>query len=145
MQRVGDFLTGDPVLTLNLHASAFQAAQIMARNKIGAMLVVDDQGLLQGIFTERDLMTRVVVEGLDARTTKLRDVMTREVFSVERDQKVCEVRSELQRRHIRHLPVVDQGRVVGMLSLRDILRADLEEKSSEVRALEDYFIGGTGT
>jgi signal-transduction protein with cAMP-binding, CBS, and nucleotidyltransferase domain len=141
MPVVGDLLTGQALVTLPASATAFAAACTMTDAKIGAILVTDTDGTLAGIFTERDLMSRVVVRGLDPRRVVLVDVMTRDVYSVARDHKVADVRVEMQTRHIRHLPVVDGRRVCGMLSLRDILRADLELVVNEMHALEGYFLG----
>lgn len=142
MPVVGDLLTGNELLTLPTSASAFEAARAMTEFKVGAVLVTDEHGSLRGIFTERDLMSRVVVRKIDPASVHLKDVMTRDVYSVPRDEKVAVVRQELSRRHIRHVPIVDAGRVLGMLSLRDILRADLEEMTSEVHQLQGYFLGG---
>jgi len=142
MPVVGDLLTGNELLTLPTSASALDAARAMTEFKVGAVLVMDDNGILRGIFTERDLMSRVVVRGIDPDGVRLQEVMTRDVYSVTRDVKVAEVRKELSRRHIRHVPVVDAGHVLGMLSLRDILRADLQEMVTEVHQLQGYFLGG---
>jgi CBS domain-containing protein len=142
MPIVGDLLTDQELLSLPTTATALEAARAMTDFRVGAVIVMDTSGRLQGIFTERDLMSRVVVRGTDPDSIRLAEVMTRNVYSVTREEKVAEVRKELSRRHIRHVPIVDQGRVVGMLSLRDILRADLEAKDSEVHHLQDYFLGG---
>ena len=138
MPRVGDLLTGRSVLTLTVGASALDAARAMAENRIGAMLVVSEDGSVAGIFTERDLMVRVIVAGRNPERTPLSDVMTAEVFMAGSQDKVDEMRREVQSRHIRHLPVVDDGEIVGMLSLRDILRADLAEKANEVETITRY-------
>jgi CBS domain-containing protein len=141
MPTVGDLLSGRELLTLPSSASALDAARAMTEQRVGAVLVVDGAGELQGIFTERDLMSRVVVRAIDPGAVSLREVMTCDVYSVAPDAKVCAVRKELSRRHIRHVPVVDGGRVLGMLSLRDILRADLAEAASEVHHMQGYFLG----
>ena len=141
MPVVGDLLTGQELLTLPMSASALEAARAMTEHRVGAVLVTDQNGNLRGIFTERDLMSRVVVAGAQPSRATLESVMTSDVYSVCADAKVADVRLELSRRHIRHVPIVEGGRVIGMLSLRDILRADLEEITSEVHALEGYFLG----
>jgi signal-transduction protein with cAMP-binding, CBS, and nucleotidyltransferase domain len=141
MPVVGDLLTGRELLTLPVTATALAAARAMTEHKVGAVLVMDASGVLQGIFTERDLMSRVVVRAIDPGRVALSEVMTRNVYTVARDVKVCAVRKELSRRHIRHVPIVDGGHVLGMLSLRDILRADLAEVVSEVHELQGYFLG----
>ena len=140
--RIRDLLQPQDLLMLDEGATVFEAARAMSAKKVGAVIVTADGGRLAGIFTERDLMSRVVVAGKDVERTKLADVMTREVYRVEPHVEVAIVRVELQRRHIRHLPVVVADRLVAVLSLRDILRADLEKMSHEVEELENYFLGG---
>jgi len=140
--RIRDLLQPQDLLMLDEGATVFEAARAMSAKKVGAVIVTADGGRLAGIFTERDLMSRVVVERKDPETVTLESVMTRDVFSVGVDAEVKAVRAELQQRHIRHLPVVIDGRIVGILSLRDLLRADIDEMSVEVQALESYFLGG---
>ena len=140
--RVGELVTIQDPLTLPETATAMQAAREMTERKVGAVIVTSVDGRLSGIFTERDLMTRVVVTGKDLERTKLGEVMTRDLYHVGPEEEVARVRVEIQRRHVRHLPIVQAGKLVGVLSLRDILRADLETLSHEVEDLEKYFLGG---
>lgn len=140
--RVEELFTEQVLLTLPETASAMEAARAMTERKVGAVLVLAKDGRLTGIFTERDLMARVVVARKDAERTTLAEVMTRELYRVGPKEEVARVRTELQRRHIRHLPVVIEERLVAVLSLRDLLFADLEKMSHEVEALENYFLGG---
>jgi signal-transduction protein with cAMP-binding, CBS, and nucleotidyltransferase domain len=141
--HVGDILEKQDLLTFPETATAMQAARGMTERKVGAVLVIATDGSLTGIFTERDLMARVVVEKRDLESTQLKDVMTRDLYQVGPEEEIARVRTELQRRHIRHLPIVADGKLLGVLSLRDILRADLEKMSHEVEELENYFLGGT--
>jgi len=119
----------------------------MTENKIGATLVTS-AGRLVGIFTERDLMTRVLVAGLDPSKATVESVMTKNVFAASPDAKLTELRRELQKRHIRHVPVLEDDDIVGMLSLRDILRADLRDKAEQVETITKYIqrdeLGGIG-
>jgi IMP dehydrogenase len=140
--RIRNLLQPQDLLMLDESSSVLEAAQAMSAKKVGAVIVTGDGGMLAGIFTERDLMSRVVVARRNPETVLLREVMTREVFSVDLDAEVKDVRAELQIRHIRHLPIVADGRIVGILSLRDLLRADIDAMSIEVQALESYFLGG---
>lgn len=140
--RVGDLITIKNPLTLPESATAMAAARAMTEQHVGAVIVTTKDGRLSGIFTERDLMTRVVVPGKDLEKTTLGDVMTRDLYHVAPDAEVAGVRAEIQRRHVRHLPIVANGKLVGVLSLRDILRADLDSCLHEVEDLEKYFLGG---
>ena len=141
MPQIDGLLTGRELLTLPGGASVLEAARFMDQHRIGAVLITDEGGGVQGIFTERDLMSRVIVPGLVPAETALQGVMTREVFTAERDARVADIRRELQKRHIRHLPVTDGGRAIAMLSLRDLLAADLAATKFEKRALSEYIKG----
>jgi signal-transduction protein with cAMP-binding, CBS, and nucleotidyltransferase domain len=146
MPRVGDLLSGRAPLVLSSEATALAAARAMTEARIKAVLVSSPgarPGEVAGIFTEHDLMTRVVAAGRDPRSTRLADVMTRELFTISRDRALAEARLEMQRRHISHVPVVEGGAVVGVLSLGDLLRADIEVLSYEVEQIEGYFLGGS--
>jgi CBS domain-containing protein len=98
--------------------SVSQAAVSMSRNGVGAVLVLDG-GTLVGVLSERDVLARVVAEGRDPTTTKVMDVATSQVVSVDVDTSLRECAALLQSKNIRHLPVLDGGRPVGILSGRD--------------------------
>ena len=117
--------------------TVLEVAQAMVERNIGAVPVLRD-GLLVGIFSERDLMKRVVVEGRDPRTTRVADVMTEDPLTVS-PQENLETCMLLMRRHgFRHLPVCDGKELRGIVSLRDILLHDLNEKDHEVRMMRAY-------
>ena len=141
MKTIRELITGRTPMTMEGSATALEAARRMKEEHVGAVLVVDDSQALCGVFTERDLMTRIVVAGLAPDEVRLEDVMTRELFTASPDQRVNEVAREMQSRHIRHLPVVEDGTTVAMLSLRDLLREHLDAKRNEVRALTAYIQG----
>lgn len=141
MPKIQSLLTGRAVVALRQDRSAFEAAREMTRNHVGALLVTDAQGRPCGIFTERDLMVRVVMPGRQPERVLLSEVMTRELFTCTPEHAVADMRRELQERHFRHLPVVDGDRVIGMLSLRDLLRADLERATSELTETRRYIAG----
>jgi CBS domain-containing protein len=141
MKPLAELLDGSPVHCLPCTASVLAAAREMADKRIGAILVLDEQRRLAGIFTERDLMLRVIVAGRAPDSVRLVEVMTRELYTAGPEDRVSRVAQELQARHIRHCPVVKDGRIVGILSLRDLLRAHLQVKEREVRELTDYIQG----
>lgn len=141
MKTIGQILTGNPVVTLPTGATALEAARSMAENRVGAILVQDPGEGPVGMFTERDLMVRVVVPGLAPAEERIEDHMTRELYSVEPDLPLNKVAQEMQARHIRHLPVIRGQEVLGMLSFRDLLRAHLEVTTGEVEALTEYIHG----
>lgn len=117
--------------------TVLEVAHAMVERNIGAVPVLRD-GLLVGIFSERDLMKRVVVEGRDPRTTRVGEVMTEDPLTVSPDESL-ETCMLLMRRHgFRHLPVCAGTELRGIVSLRDILLHDLNEKDHEVRMMRAY-------
>jgi CBS domain-containing protein len=117
--------------------TVLEVAQAMVERNIGAVPVLRD-GVLVGIFSERDLMKRVVVEGRDPRTTRVEDAMTEDPLTVRPDESL-ETCMVLMRRHgFRHLPVCEGKELRGIVSLRDILLHDLNEKDHEVRMMRAY-------
>jgi CBS domain-containing protein len=118
-------------------APVFDVVVAMSDGRIGAIPVIEGERLV-GIFSERDLMTRVVVAGRDPRTTRVVEVMTHEVVTAGLDESVDRCLHKMQRAGCRHLPVVHDGRVISMLSMRDLLRDELEEQGEEIRHLRAY-------
>jgi CBS domain-containing protein len=141
MKPIAELIGGRPVHTLPASTTVLAAVREMDVHRVGAILVLDADEHLAGIFTERDLMVRVVVRGLDPSAVSLAEVMTRDLFTAAPTERVGEVAHKLQARHIRHVPVVEDGAVVGILSLRDLLAAHLEVKEREVEHLTAYIQG----
>jgi CBS domain-containing protein len=118
--------------------SVIDAVNKMARDRVGAVAVVEN-GELMGIFTERDLMLRVVQPARDAATTLVRDVMTTKVMTITEDTTCEEASTVMLLGHLRHLPIVaGDGKVVGLLSMRALLEERLQDLSQEVSSLEQY-------
>lgn len=144
MKKVQHLITQKAVVGVAPSDPVLAAAQRMAEDRIGSVLVLDEAGHLAGIFTERDVMVRVVAAGKDPQTTTVGEVMTREVFTTTPDRGVVELRREMRARHIRHIPVVKKGseeRVLAVLGMRDLMRAALEEKREEVSEMTSYIRG----
>jgi CBS domain-containing protein len=141
MKPIADLIGGRPVHALPESTPVLDAVRAMDVHRVGAMLVLDAEDKLAGIFTERDLMVRVVVPGRDPGAVTLHDVMTRDLFTAAPEDQAHDVARKLQARHIRHVPIVTGGHVVGILSLRDLLAAHLEEKEREVHDLTAYIQG----
>ena len=118
-------------------AKVIDVAVAMSEGRIGAIPIIEGERLV-GIFSERDLMTRVVVPGRDAHEIRVEDVMTHKVVTAGLDETVARCLEKMQRAGCRHLPVVHDGRVVAMLSMRDLLRDEIEEQGEEIRNLRAY-------
>lgn len=112
-------------------ASVREAVEVMRNQVIGAVMVMQD-GALHGIFSERDLVTRVVALGLDASATRLEEVMTREVVTAATDTGALVALRMMRERGFRHLPVADGNTVVGLVSLRDFLGDEAAEVNEEM-------------
>jgi len=128
---------GGEVFTVDPGASVLEAARLMNRHHIGSLVVVVD-GKLAGIFTERDVMRRVVAKQRDAEKTEVRDVMTYPVACAAPHTAYSELCTVMREKKIRHLPVVDGNRVIGMISIGDLNRADHEQQERTIRYLEQF-------
>lgn len=120
--------------------TVFDALQLMAQRNIGAVLVMDDQ-MLKGIFSERDYARRGILQGRESKSTLVSEVMTREVFTVTPDMNIEDCMRLFDDKRIRHLPVVEDDRVVGLLSIGDIVHAIIREQSAHIQFLEQYISG----
>lgn len=114
-----------------------KAAKLMEKRNVGAVLVVRGDRLI-GIFTERDVTFRVVAHGLDARTTRLADVMTRDPQTVDADEPLGCALLIMHERGFRHLPVLEHGKVVGVVSSRSAMDPEMEDFVSEARRREHF-------
>jgi len=130
-------LKGSTVASLPPTASVLEAAQLMNERQIGSVLVIE-RNTLVGIFTERDVLRRIVSEKRDPATTVLSDVMTREVGYASPHTTLDEIRSVMRERRIRHLPVLEKKRVTGIISIGDLNKADHDRKVETIRYLEQY-------
>ena len=130
-------IKGSDVAALPPDATVLAAAQLMNDRHIGSVLVVD-RGRVVGIFTERDVMRRVVAEERLPHETALREVMTREVACAAPQTTLDEIRMVMRERRIRHLPVLDGTRIAGMISIGDLNRAEHEVQEQTIRYLQQY-------
>lgn len=132
-------LSENPPVVVGAQATVLDAVEAMSKHRVGAVGIVID-GKIIGIFTERDLMERVVRKRLEPSATALADVMTSPVESVRADGDPNYALERMVDRHIRHLPVTDENNhLLGMLSIRNLLQDRLEKARAEADALEAYF------
>ena len=136
-QPVGSVMQRRKVLKAPPKTLVSKAAKLMADKNVGAVMVVED-GRLVGIFTERDIVFRVVAQGLDARTTRLADVMTPAPDTVDPDKPFGYALLIMHERGFRHLPVIRDSKIVGIVSSRSAMDPELEEFSFEARR-RSYF------
>ena len=119
-------------------ATAFDAADYMAGRNIGAVCVLDAENKLCGIFSERDLLNRVVVRKLEPSAVPIRDVMSEPRAVIDCAETPHEALERMEQVGSRHLPVVDGEKFVGMLSMRDIMRVEISEQGAELQLLHEY-------
>ena len=135
--RICELIKDQEMYEAELGYTVLEAVRIMVEHNIGAMPVVHN-GKLMGIFSERDLMKRVVAEGRDPRNTCMAEVMTDDPLTINMNEELQDCMTLMRRHNFRHLPVCHEGHLVGMVSLRDILLHDLNEKDDEVRMMRAY-------
>ncbi|MDH4069355.1 MAG: CBS domain-containing protein [Ignavibacteria bacterium] len=137
LSTVKQLIADRPVYTVEKGSTVRLAAEFMAEQNIGATPVMDGDRLI-GIFSERDVINRVVAKGLDPSNTTVNQVMTTDliVASVEETYESC--LKKMRRAGIRHLPVVDADKLVGFISLRDLLQIDISEKDDKLEFLNSY-------
>jgi CBS domain-containing protein len=123
---------------MNASASVQEAAEFMAARNVGAVCVVDDGGKLLGVFSERDVLRRVVVLQRDATAVKVGDVTSELRAVINCDETPHQALERMELIGTRHLPVVDGERWVGMLSMRDLMRVELSEQGDEIKLLHEY-------
>src|SRR5436305_5790220 len=124
--------------SMKASASVMDAAEFMAQRHIGAVCVMDESGKLMGVFSERDLLNRVVVPRHNAATMKLGEVTSKLRAVIRCDETPHQALERMEQIGSRHLPVVDGERWVGMLSMRDLLRVELSEQGDEIKLLHKY-------
>jgi CBS domain-containing protein len=125
--------------TVSVHPliSVFDAARLMTERQIGAVAVVDGERLT-GIFTERDVMVRIVAGGREPRATPVADVMSTELVIADIGETCDACLAKMQQARVRHLIVLDGGRLAGIVSLRDLMAADLDDKDEALTLLNAY-------
>jgi signal-transduction protein with cAMP-binding, CBS, and nucleotidyltransferase domain len=135
---------GRPAVCVSADASAAEAAKLMADRKIGSLVATDAAGEPVGLVAERELVARVLATGRDPKKTKVSEIMLREVDSVSPREEAARCSILMRQRESRHLLVRDGGKLAGVVSMRDVIRAVLEEREAEVKQLTSYITGGPG-
>ncbi len=141
MATIRDLLSNRTIHYVQPEQTVFEAANYMVQCNVGAVPVLEDAKLV-GIFSERDIMRRVVSEGRDPMTTRIADVMTTGVHTVAPSGSCHEAMALMQEYAVRHLPVCDGSTLVGFLSLRDLLHQKLDETVGEAESLRAYIQTG---
>jgi len=131
---------GDQVWTVSKDATVWEALNLLVDKQIGSLVVMDGDNIA-GIFTERDYARRVGVKGIQPETIRVEEVMTKDLITVSLNQSVMECMELMTEKRIRHLPVFEEGRLVGLLSIGDVVKDIIEELQFMVDQLEKYITG----
>ena len=142
MSRVSEILDqkGAMVLSVDINESVLDAISLMAQVNIGAVLVQQNDSIA-GIFTERDYLQKIALQSRSSPDTKVGDVMTSPVISAEPGDSIQQCMETMTTCHCRHLPVVDNGKLLGIVSIGDLVKKMLDEKQNEVEKLSQYITG----
>ena len=141
---VSDILSqkGGLVFTVTPGTSVAQLSQQLSTRRIGSVLVLDGEGSVAGIVSERDLVRAMASHGAKAMELEARQVMTREVVTCDPDDSIDQVMQTMTSGRFRHLPVVRHGELLGLVSIGDVVKARLEETKHETEALKAYIVAG---
>jgi len=131
---------GRNIISIAEGASVLDAIKIMAERSIGSLLVMDGDELM-GIVTERDYARKVIVKGRSSKSTQVGEIMTVDVCTASIDQTVNDCMTIMTERRIRHLPVVENGKVVGLISIGDLVQAIIADQQQAIEHLEQYISG----
>ena len=131
---------GRDVWTVSSHSTVYDALQEMADKNVGALMVVDGDNLV-GVFSERDYARKIILHGKASKDTLVKEIMSSEVFWVGPDQTIGACMQLMTDKRIRHLPVLDEGRLVGVISIGDVVKAIISEQEFAIQQLEQYIIG----
>lgn len=142
MTTIRQILARKPdVYSIAPEATVLDALKRLEEKNVGALLVMKGDRLV-GIFSERDYARRMILHGRSSKDTAVREVMTTEVFTIPPDASAGECMVHMTDRHIRHLPVLEAGKVVGVISSGDIVRAVMDDMRFTIRQLESYIRSG---
>jgi len=143
MSTVRDIIRkkGSEIWSIAPDANVYDAMQLMAEKKVGALLVMTGDRV-DGILSERDCIRKVDLQGRTSRMTKVSDIMTGEVVSVEVKEQLEECMTTMIENNIRHLPVYDGEQLLGLISVRDVLKEVVEVQKSLISQLERFITGG---
>ena len=132
---------GSEVWTVSPDTLVYRALQLMQDKGVGALIVVDDGGKIVGLMSERDYARKVILEGRSSKETYTKDIMTKDLYVVKPETTVDECISLMTEKRVRHLPVLDKGKLAGLTSIGDVVKAIIKEQRIEIQYLNEYIMG----
>ena len=142
MKRARDILAvkGHDIWSIEPGASVYDAMKLMAEKEIGSLMVMEGAKLV-GIISERDYARKVILHGRSSRTTQIREIMTTRVVYAQPDQNIEECMALMTEKRVRHLPVMEAGELVGVISIGDLVKSIIAEQKFIIQQLERYITG----
>lgn len=142
MITVKDLLSkvSGPIIMVAPNDTVYRALQVMSENNVGAVMICEEDQML-GIFTERDYCRKIILMGRSSLNTPIQDIMTKNMITINPTQSMEECMELMTKYHIRHIPVVEAGNLVGVISMRDVLEAIISFKQEHIDRLESYILG----
>ena len=137
MKKLRDIMRHGFLFWVQRNATVLDAVRAMAASNVGIVAILEGDRLV-GVFSERDVVRRVLDRGLEAAHTPIAEVMTTDLVVADADEDYQSAMRKMDQANIRHLPVVSGGRLLSMLSIRDLMRVDLEHKGAELQYLQEY-------
>ena len=131
---------GQNIIATGPDTSVLDAIRLMADEAVGSLLVMQDDEL-RGIITERDYARKVIVKGRSSKSTQVGEIMTKKVYTAKTGQTVNDCMTAMTEKRIRHLPVVENGEVIGLISIGDLVQAIIADQQEEIEQLEQYISG----
>ena len=130
---------GSAVVSITPDTSVFDALKVMSEKNIGAVLVMEDEVLL-GIFSERDYARKVILAGRSSKTTEVKELMTCKVYCIDPSRTIQDVMELMNEHRFRHVPVMESEKVIGVLSSGDVMRGVVAEQKNTIESLESYLL-----
>ena len=128
---------GNNIFSITSDYTVYDALKVMGEKNIGALLVIENQQLV-GIISERDYARKIILKGKSSQDTLVKEIMTKEVISVLPDDKIDKCMELMSEKHIRHLPVMQDGIVTGIISITDVVKAIIESQKETISLLHHY-------
>jgi CBS domain-containing protein len=133
---------GHDVISITPETTVYEALTIMADKNVGALVVLDGDAVA-GIMSERDYARKVILHGKSSRELKVSEIMTAKVYYVHPEQNVQDCMVQMTDKHVRHLPVLEEERLIGIISIGDVVKTIMADQEDTIKLLEHYITGGT--
>jgi CBS domain-containing protein len=143
MTTVGNLLTSksSEIWSIAPDNSVFEALEMMAEKNVSGLLILENDKLI-GIFTERDYARKLILKGRSSKNTKVREMMTKDILYVKTQNTIEDCMTLMTAKRIRHLPVIDSNRLIGIVTIGDLVKQIISEQQTTIHQLENYISGG---